>query len=46
MSIYNSIHDLDRLRDSSKEKKDKRVHFSIIKGNSFEDLQNARKDKV
>ena len=46
MSFYNSVHDLDRRRDSSREKKDKRVHFSIIKGNSFEDLQNARKDKV
>ena len=36
----------EKRRDSSAERKDKKVHFSIIKGNSFEDLQNARKDKV
>lgn len=46
MSYINSIHETERKRDSSKDRKDKKVHFSIIKGNSFEDMQNARKDKV
>jgi len=41
-----SNQDSDGRRDSSTERKDKKVHFSIIKGNSFQDLQKARKDKV